>query len=134
VLFLALGGAYGTAAFVGSMLGGVTNFTINRHWAFGATRKRLGPQAIEYALASLATYAALQTCLFVLVEWVHVGGHVAWVPAKIVSWLFVSYPVQRFLVFADRRAAVLMDASGATGDGDFFAEGIDAEPEAQRIP
>lgn len=133
VLLVALGGAYGTAAFAGALLGAVTNFTINRRWAFRSTRKRIGTQATEYALASLVTYAALQTCLFVLVEFVHVDGHIAWVPAKIVAWLCVSYPVQRFLVFADRREAVFAIEPDAAGDDAFFSEAMD-EPEVQRAP
>ena len=104
LLLLALTGSYGFAAFGGAVLGGVTNFTINRRWAFAATRKRLRNQATEYALASLLTYGALQSCLFIFVEVLQMDEHIAWLPAKAISWLLVSYPVQRFLVFSGGRA------------------------------
>ncbi|MCL2822730.1 MAG: GtrA family protein [Polyangiaceae bacterium] len=104
---LAVALPYGMAAFVGAALGGVTNFTINRWWAFANTntgpQKSLGLQAFEYALTCLATYAALQICLLVLIEAFDVRAQLAWIPAKAVAWLAVSYPVQRFVVFGKRR-------------------------------
>lgn len=99
-LLLLFTGSYGLAAFGGALLGGVTNFGINRRWVFTSTQKSLRIQATEYTFASLVTYAALQTCLFILIEMLHVDEHAAWIPAKLVAWLFVSYPVQRFLVFS----------------------------------
>ncbi len=99
-------GSYGVAAFVGALLGGVTNFGLNRRWVFAATAKGLRLQAFEYALTCLATYAALQTCLLLLVEGFGLSAHLAWVPAKVVAWLVVSYPVQRFLVFSGPRRAL----------------------------
>ncbi len=106
VLLLFFTGSYGVAAFVGALIGGVTNFGINRRWVFGTSSKRLRSQAIEYALTCLVTYAALQTFLFVFVEVFRMGVHGAWVPAKILAWLLVSYPVQRFLVFSPPRPIV----------------------------
>lgn len=100
MLLLFFTGSYGVAAFVGALLGGVTNFGINRRWVFETTSKRLRSQAFEYALTCLVTYAALQTFLFIFVEVFQTGVHAAWVPAKILAWLLVSYPVQRFLVFS----------------------------------
>lgn len=107
---------YGAAAFAGALLGGVTNFTVNRFWAFRNTIKPLGAQASEYALASLTTYVALQSCLFALVEVLHTDQRVAWIPAKVVAWLFVSYPLHRFLVFGSlkTRPSQALALSGST--------------------
>ncbi len=113
LLLFVVPGFYGVAALAGAMLGGVTNFSINRAWVFDSTTKRLRSQAMEYALASLLTYAALQSCLFVFIEMLHVDEHVAWLPAKAIAWLFVSYPVQRFLVFSKSSAAPVPDADDA---------------------
>lgn len=109
MLLLFFTGSYGVAAFVGALLGGVTNFGINRRWVFETTSKRLRSQAIEYALTCLVTYAALQTFLFIFVEVFRTGVHIAWVPAKILAWLLVSYPVQRFLVFSTPKQVVEAD-------------------------
>jgi putative flippase GtrA len=119
MLLLFFTGSYGVAAFVGALLGGVTNFGINRRWVFGTTSKRLRFQALEYALTCLLTYAALQTFLFVFIEIFRMGMHGAWVPAKILAWLLVSYPVQRFLVFSAPRRIV---------------ETVDPEPVSEHPP
>ncbi len=99
-LLLGMTGSYTLAAFAGAVVGGMANFSINRHWVFKSTGKGLKKQATEYAAASLATYLALQTCLFVLIEVMHVDEHAAWIPAKLIAWLFVAYPIQRFFVFS----------------------------------
>jgi len=95
--------SYTLAAFAGAVLGAVTNFTLNRTWAFPRTSKGLGHQAVLYAIASGATYLGLQLSLFLLIEVAGVHARVAWLPAKAAAWLLVSYPMQRFFVFADGR-------------------------------
>lgn len=109
LLLLALAGSYGFAAFAGALLGGVTNFTINRRWVFASTHKPLRNQATEYAFACLLTYGALQSCLFVFVEVLEMDEHLAWLPAKGIAWLLVSYPVHRFLVFSGGRTVISAD-------------------------
>lgn len=95
--------SYTLAAFAGAVIGAATNFTLNRTWAFPRTSKALGHQALQYAMASGATYLGLQLSLFLLIEVAGVNTRVAWLPAKAAAWLLVSYPMQRFFVFAERR-------------------------------
>jgi putative flippase GtrA len=102
VLF-GLPGRYGIAGFAGALLGAVTNFTLNRLWAFPLTGKKLRTQIWQYAIASGATYIGLQLCLMLLIEVIGVNERVAWLPAKVVAWLVVSYPMHRFVVFGKRR-------------------------------
>lgn len=99
--------SYTLAAFAGAVLGAVTNFALNRTWAFPRTSKGLAHQAMLYAIASGATYLALQLSLFLLIEVAGVHTRVAWLPAKAAAWLLVSYPMQRFFVFAERRRSSL---------------------------
>jgi putative flippase GtrA len=98
VLF-AIPGRYVPAAFLGALLGAVTNFTLNRYWAFPKTWKTLRGQAGLYAFASLVTYGGLQSALWLLIEVMHMHERTAWLPAKAFAWLLLSYPLQRFLVF-----------------------------------
>lgn len=93
-------GSYALAALVGAAAGGVTNFTINRLWAFRSTDKGLLSQGAQYALGSLLTLVVLEAVLWVLVDRVGLDQRVAWLPAKIVAWGAFSYPFQRFFVFA----------------------------------
>lgn len=95
--------SYALAAFGGAVLGAVTNFALNRTWVFPHTTKGLKRQAMQYAMAAAATYVGLQLSLFMLIEVLAVPTRVAWVPAKVIAWLLVSYPMQRLVVFAEKR-------------------------------
>ena len=106
-------GSYGTAALLGALLGGVTNFSINRWWAFANLptnrSKSVGIQAIEYACTCLLTFFVLRVGLQLLVEGAGLSPHVAWIPAKVVAWLAVSYPIQRLIVFSSKAHVAPMD-------------------------
>jgi putative flippase GtrA len=99
--------SYTLAGLAGAALGAVTNFLLNRYWAFPRTTRSIWIEAAKYVLASAMTYIALQTSLFVLIDILDVHERVAWVPAKVLSWALVSYPLQRCFVFsASRRRCV----------------------------
>ena len=91
---------YTIAAIVGAVVGGVTNFSINRFWAFPRTSRSLRLQGLMYVLASGAVYVGFQACLMFLIEILHMDEHWAWFPAQFVAWVGVSYPLFRFFVFA----------------------------------
>jgi hypothetical protein len=78
-----------------AVLGGVTNFALNRVWAFPRTNRILRQQALMYSGASVVVYLCMQACLMFLIEIVEMNEHVAWVG--------VGYPVFRFVVFAPPR-------------------------------
>jgi len=88
------------AALAGAILGAITNFTLNRRWAFPPSGRTLRSQVVLYALASLLTYLGLQGTLMLLVEVLGMNPHLAWVPAKVLAWAGISYPLFRFVVFA----------------------------------
>ena len=102
--------AYSVAVFAAAIAGGITNFAINRWWVFAKNRvgveNSLGIQALSYGVACLATYLSMWLCLLFLIEFLGVGVSTAWVPAKVVSWLAVSYPLQRFFVFGKSLATI----------------------------
>jgi putative flippase GtrA len=102
VLF-ALAGRYGIAAFAGAVLGAITNFTLNRIWAFGPGKHPLGKQIPLYAAASGLVFLGLQGCLTLFIEVLHVNERVAWIPAKGIAWACISYPLFRYVVFAQAR-------------------------------
>jgi len=101
VLFAEIG-HYAIAAFVGAVLGAITNFTINRVWAFPPTSRSVRAQLPMYAAASGLVYLGLQGCLTLFVEFFGVNERLAWLPAKGIAWAGISYPLFRFVVFARR--------------------------------
>jgi putative flippase GtrA len=101
VLFI-LVGRYEIAAACAAVAGAVTNFLINRHWTFSVSEQRMAPQAFRYAIVSLLTLACLSLLLWVLVDILAIDARIAWLPAKILAFLIVSFPLQRIWVFKTR--------------------------------
>jgi putative flippase GtrA len=91
--------SYGSAALVGALAGGITNFLVNRYWTFRATARPFLGQSVLFAVGSLLTFAVLRTSLWILVEKAGVRERMAWFPAKAIAWVAMSYPFQRFVVF-----------------------------------
>lgn len=105
ILLFALPAHYGFVAAAGAVCGAVVNFMINRHYTFAQSAERAGPQAIRYALVSLATFLALRLLLAGTVEGLGWSPRIAWLPAKLAAFALVSYPAQRLWVFSRRAAA-----------------------------
>lgn len=95
---------YGVVAALGAVAGAVVNFSINRRYTFAESAGRAAPQALRYAVVSLATFVSLRLLLLGSVEGLGWSPRVAWLPAKLLAFALVSYPAQRLWVFA-RKAA-----------------------------
>ena len=105
LLLFALPAHYGLVAAAGAVSGAVVNFMINRHYTFAQSAERAWPQAMRYALVSLATFLALRLLLAGTVEGLGWSPRIAWLPAKLAAFALVSYPAQRLWVFSRRAAA-----------------------------
>ena len=93
---------YGVVAAAGAVAGAIVNFLINRHYTFNSTAQHAWPQALRYALVSLATFFALRLLLAGSVEGLGWSPRIAWLPAKLLAFALVSYPAQRLWVFTRR--------------------------------
>jgi putative flippase GtrA len=91
--------SYAAAAVAGAVAGGVTNFTLNRRWAFRANGHPLLSQGARYAVGSFLTLVVLEATLWIIVDKLGFDARAAWFPAKFVTWVAFSYPFQRFVVF-----------------------------------
>jgi putative flippase GtrA len=91
---------YFAAAVLGAVAGGVTNFLLNRRWAFRADGEPLLGQSAKYAAGSIMTLLVLEAMLWILVARAGVDARIAWLPAKVLTWAAFSYPFQRMVVFA----------------------------------
>ncbi len=92
-------GRYGVCAALAAVAGAVTNFLVNRHWTFGAMGQGMFLQACRYAIVSLMTFGCLRILLWLLIENGSVGMRIAWLPAKILAFFLVSFPLQHVWVF-----------------------------------
>jgi putative flippase GtrA len=95
-------GRYGVAAAVAAVGGAITNFVINRQWAFNAKDQNPLVQALRYAIVSLLTFLCLRGLLWLFIEMLGMGMRIAWLPAKILAFVMISYPLQRCWVFKAR--------------------------------
>jgi len=102
LLLFALSEHYGFVAALGALAGALVNFTINRHFTFESGAERALPQALRYAVVSLATFLALRLLLASTVEGLGWSPRIAWLPAKLLAFALVSYPAQRLWVFSSR--------------------------------
>ncbi len=95
-------GRYGLAAAAAAVGGAIANFLLNRQWTFSATEQNALGQAARYAVVSTLTFAVLRFMLWLLIEILGTGMRIAWLPAKVLAFLLVSYPMQRWWVFRAR--------------------------------
>ena len=91
--------SYPSAAVLGAVAGGITNFTLNRRWAFRASGHPLWSQGLRYAAGSFMTLLVLEATLWVIVDRLGFDARAAWFPAKFFTWAAFSYPFQRLVVF-----------------------------------
>lgn len=93
------------AAFLSACMGGVTNFLVNKFWAFADGAPIDVRQVTLYALVSLVNAAFVAACVHVLA--VMMGMPYLWAKAiaAIVVFLVWSYPAQAKLVFPATQAA-----------------------------
>ena len=105
LILFALPQHYGFVAAGGAVAGAIVNFLINRHYTFSRTAERAWPQALRYAIVSLATFFALRLFLAGTVEGLGMSPRIAWLPAKLAAFLLVSYPAQRLWVFTNQAGA-----------------------------
>jgi putative flippase GtrA len=98
VLFVSLK-YYGMAALLGATAGAVTNFLLNRHWTFTATETRILRQIARYTAVSGLTFLGLRALLWLFIEVLAQSARLAWLPAKVLAFFAISYPLQRIWVF-----------------------------------
>jgi putative flippase GtrA len=89
------------AAFLAAALGGVTNFLINKYWAFDDDAPLEIRQIAIYALVSLVTAAFTAAAIHILAVLIGVPYLIAKAIAAALVFLIWTYPAQARLVFPE---------------------------------
>lgn len=89
------------AAFLAASLGGVTNFFINKYWAFDDDAPLQIRQITIYALVSLVTAAFTAAAIHILAVLIGVPYLIAKAIAAALVFLIWTYPAQARLVFPE---------------------------------
>jgi len=100
------------AAFIAAALGGVTNFLINKYWAFDDESPLEIRQVAIYALVSLVTAAFTAAAIHILAVLIGIPYLIAKAIAAALVFILWTYPAQARLVFPET----------ADGAGDSMAE------------
>jgi putative flippase GtrA len=89
------------AAFLAAALGGVTNFVINKYWAFDDDAPLEIRQVAIYALVSLVTAAFTAAAIHILAVLIGIPYLIAKAIAAALVFVIWTYPAQARLVFPD---------------------------------
>ena len=89
------------AAFLAAALGGVTNFLVNKYWAFEDEAPLEIRQITIYALVSLVTAAFVAAAVHILAVLIGLPYLIAKAVAAALVFLVWTYPAQARLVFPD---------------------------------
>lgn len=94
-----LGIWYVTATAIASFVGAVTNFTLGRHWSFGATHGKFHGQALRYSIVSGCSLLLNSLGVYFLTDFMEFQ----YVTSKIVTSFLVgilfNFPMHRAFVF-----------------------------------
>jgi len=94
-----LGVSYVWATWIGTIVGSLSNFTINKHWAFEAGRRDLGPQFLRF-LPVQAGSSALQTLgVWGFTRFVGVPYEASKILVAVLVYLGWNFPLNRLFVF-----------------------------------
>lgn len=102
----------GIATFVGCVVGGLLNFSINRCWAFGATGG-LAVALLRYAAVSGSSGASNSLLVAALTSLVGLSATAAWLLARSLVFLSLTYPLFRTWVFGAPRSLNLASTASS---------------------
>ena len=87
------------ASILGTVSGGVVNFTMNRSWVFEARNKKVQSQAIKYILVWIGNLILVTVGVFVLIKWFGLKLMVAKIIVSLLVGFFYNYILQKRFVF-----------------------------------
>jgi putative flippase GtrA len=87
------------ASILGTVSGGVVNFTMNRSWVFEARSKKIQSQAIKYILVWIGNLILVTAGVFVLIKWGGLDLMVAKIIVSLLVGFFYNYILQKRFVF-----------------------------------
>ncbi|MBV9987715.1 MAG: GtrA family protein [Chitinophagaceae bacterium] len=99
ILKEALGCWYLLASMLGTICGGIVNFSMNRRWVFSARDKKMHFQAVKYVLVWVGNLALVSSGVFLLTHYCGLTYLVSKVTVSIFVGFFYNYTLQKRFVF-----------------------------------
>jgi putative flippase GtrA len=99
ILARGLGVNYVLATWLGTVVGSLTNFMVNKYWAFDAGASPAGRQLLRFVLVQLGSSGLNTGGVWALRRHARVELFVARLIAALAVYLFWNYPLNRLFVF-----------------------------------
>lgn len=90
---------YVAAVAVGSVLGALVNFLLNRHWSFEASGDRWHGQAARYTAVSAASAGINSAGCYALTDLLKFHYAASVLVVSVLVGLFFNFPLHRYYVF-----------------------------------
>lgn len=90
---------YVWASAIGTVAGGITNFSLGRNWVFKSREKTRGTQLFRYFVVWCGYLVLTTFGVFLLTHFVHVNYIVSKLLVSLVMAVSYNYPLQKRFVF-----------------------------------
>ena len=90
---------YPVGVALGALLGALTNFSLNRHWAFDAAHAPVGRQAFRYGIVSLGSLCLNTGGVWLVTEKLHLFYLLSKIVVALMVGFLFNYPLQRHYVY-----------------------------------
>ena len=84
---------------LGAGFGAITNFILNRHWAFNAAHAPVGTQAAKYTMVTVGSLLLNTGGVYWVTETFHLYYLFSKIGVAILVGLFFNYPLHRHFVY-----------------------------------
>jgi putative flippase GtrA len=105
VMVEVLGLSYVVGTWAGTVVGSLSNFSINKHWSFEAGRSPVGPQMGRFLLVQAGASGLHTLGVWLLTRFLHVPYLGSKTIVAVVVFLAWNYPLNRVFVFPAQRPA-----------------------------
>ncbi len=90
---------YLLASVLGTLSGGIVNFTMNRRWVFSARDKKIHFQAIKYLLVWVGNLVLVSAGVFILTNYGGFSYLVSKITVSLLVGILYNYVLQKRFVF-----------------------------------
>lgn len=90
---------YLLASVLGTITGGVVNFSMNRSWVFQAHNKKIHFQAMKYVLVWMGNLVLVSAGVFVLTNYGGISYLISKIVVSVLVGVFYNYVLQKKFVF-----------------------------------
>jgi putative flippase GtrA len=90
---------YVWASAIGTVIGGITNFSLGRHWVFRRREKARHKQMIKYLIVWTGYLILTTSGIFLLTHYTHLNYVISKATVSLLMAVSYNYPLQKKFVF-----------------------------------